>query len=72
MSIPALPFVTSAHDALAASELLTRFGGEAAGQAAVLAEGARRVGNHIAFCKWRQVERLVRWLEVKVAPGTVH
>jgi hypothetical protein len=72
MSILLLPFVASARDALVAHDLLMQFGEGAAGQAAVLANDARRVGNHIAFCRWRQVERLVRWLEVEAAPGTVH
>lgn len=72
MPIPPPPFFASTGDVHTASDLLVRFGAVAAARAATRADGARRIGNHLAFCRWRQVERLIRWLEADVVPGTVH
>jgi hypothetical protein len=55
-----------------AQDLIRDFGGEAALQAAVLAEKSRGAENILKFCHWRQVERLIDALAAEVSPGTVH
>lgn len=55
-----------------ASALLDMFGTAASAQAAVRARDARHIGNHIRFCHWRQVERLIALLDSDEAVGTIH
>src|SRR3546814_8871673 len=55
-----------------AQELITRFGDDAGFQAAALADRSRDVGNHIHFCHWRQIERLIIWLSIDEVVGTIH
>lgn len=55
-----------------AAELLILFGSAAAGEAAGRAARSRALGNHLHFCRWRQVERLLGVLEGEMAMGTVH
>ncbi len=55
-----------------AQDLMREFGGEAALQAAVLAEQSRGAENVIKFCHWRQVERLIDALAAEEPQGTVH
>jgi hypothetical protein len=55
-----------------ASILLATFGAMAPDEAATRAHAARRVGNHILFCHWRQIERLLEWLGSDTAIGTIH
>ncbi|WP_419807255.1 hypothetical protein [Sphingomonas sp.] len=57
---------------LDAAELLTLFGTHAAGEAAARAARSRVLGNHLHFCRWRQVERLLAVLDTEHATGTVH
>ena len=39
---------------------------------AALADRSRDLGNHIHFCRWRQIERLIVLMSVGRAVGTVH
>jgi len=55
-----------------ASSLMRSFGAYAADEAALRADRSRSVGNVVHFCRWRQVERLVRLLETDTPVGTVH
>lgn len=55
-----------------AVELIDRFGGEAALEAAMRAEQSRDAGNVLKFCHWRQIERLIDTLAAGEAQGTVH
>jgi hypothetical protein len=66
------PYLSSAAQVSDAAELIARFGDEAAAEAKVRAARSRSLGNHIHFCRWRQVERLVEVLASKTAVGTVH
>ncbi|HET8749507.1 MAG TPA: hypothetical protein VFM42_02070 [Sphingomicrobium sp.] len=67
-----VPFI---HDRLAlvdASDLIERFGEDAAFQAAVRAERSRNEGNVVRFCHWRQIERVIVTLSSDEACGTIH
>lgn len=55
-----------------AAELIAAFGEDAALEAASRAGRSRDLGNHIHFCRWRQVERLIDLLASPAAIGTVH
>lgn len=56
----------------AATDLIARFGSGASDRAAASARAARDIGNHLHFCRWRQIERLILLLESDEAVGTVH
>ncbi|HEX8387990.1 MAG TPA: hypothetical protein VF636_03145 [Sphingomonas sp.] len=55
-----------------ADGLMTSHGRRAAEEAAARAERSREIGNHLRFCHWRQVARLIDALSVQRAFGTVH
>lgn len=55
-----------------AADLIATFGDAAAHQASIRAGRSRDVGNHIHFCRWRQVERLIELLASGEVAGTVH
>ena len=66
------PFIHG-RDALAdASDLIDRFGREAALEAASRAERSRDDGNVLRFCHWRQIERVIATLSSDEVRGTVH
>jgi hypothetical protein len=52
--------------------LISNYGDEAGLEAANRADKSRSVGNHIHYCKWRQVERLCVLLSIDQSIGTVH
>ncbi len=55
-----------------AQELIAVFGDDAGFEAAARADRSRDQGNHIHFCRWRQIERLIVLMAVERAVGTVH
>lgn len=55
-----------------ADQLIAAFGPLACAEAAARADRSRDVGNHLRFCHWRQVERLIELLSIPGAVGTVH
>lgn len=55
-----------------AAELIADFGTGAGLEAATRASRSRDIGNHLHFCRWRQVERLIEVMESPAALGTVH
>lgn len=65
-------YLADRHMVADASSLMRSFGAYAADEAALRAERSRSVGNVVHFCRWRQVERLVRLLETDKPIGTVH
>ena len=70
--MPYPPFVAG-RAVLADAEMLIRgFGAGAEDEAAMRADRSRDVGNHLHFCHWRQIERLVAWLAADRALGTIH
>ena len=66
------PFVPDRAMLSEATDLISRFGIEAALEAAARADRSRDLGNVQHFCRWRQVERLVALLTTNEAIGTVH
>lgn len=55
-----------------ATELVAEFGALAAAEASARANNSRDKGNVIHFCRWRQIERLVEWMEDAEASETLH
>jgi len=64
-------FIDSTHYS-AAELLITNYGEEAGLEAANRADKSRALGNHLHYCKWRQVERLCILLSIDQTIGTVH
>ncbi len=56
----------------AASELIETFGDHAAYEAAARAARSRDLGNHIHFCRWREVERVIAMLGDTQTVGRIH
>jgi hypothetical protein len=67
-----LPYLGDRAQVADAAELIRFFGEEAGSEAAARADRSRDLGNHIHFCRWRQIERLVVLLSIPRAVGTVH
>jgi hypothetical protein len=67
-----LPYLGDVREVADANELIRAFGEEAGSQAAARADKSRDLGNHIHFCRWRQIERLVVLMSVPRAVGTIH
>jgi hypothetical protein len=68
-----MPFHLADTRAVAdAAALIAGFGPQALDHAAARARAARDVGNHIRFCHWRQIERLIVLLHSPEPVGTVH
>lgn len=55
-----------------ADNMIAILGDSAALHAADNADTARERGNHVRFCHWRQVERLIVMLSVQKSFGTIH
>ncbi len=66
------PYIADAREAAEAADLIAAFGPAAATEAAARADRSRDLGNHINFCRWRQIERLIVILVAEQATGTVH
>ncbi|VWX59991.1 hypothetical protein [Sphingorhabdus sp. 109] len=64
-------FIDSTHYS-DAERLITNYGEEAGLEAANRADKSRSLGNHLHYCKWRQVERLCVLLSIDQSIGTVH
>lgn len=67
-----LPYLGDRAEIVDANELIALFGEEAGSEAAARADRSRDLGNHIHFCRWRQIERLIVLMSVPRAVGTVH
>lgn len=67
-----LPYLSNRKSYDDAADLITRFGDNAGYEAAMRADKSRDVGNHIHFCHWRQIERLIVVLSYDQPLGTVH
>jgi hypothetical protein len=52
--------------------LIDTFGEEAGLEAATRADVSRELGNHLRFCHWRQIERMIVIMTVEQAFGTIH
>ncbi len=69
MQVPILGDRQSFEDA---SELMKAFGAHAGREAALRADKSRDVGNHLRFCHWRQIERMIFLLSINQPVGTIH
>jgi hypothetical protein len=67
-----LPLYVEQRDVIEAQALMENYGKTAGIEAADRAEASRNIGNHIQFCRWRQIERLIIMLSVHTTLGTVH
>ena len=67
-----LPLYVQPNDVVQAEALISDFGKQAGIEAAERAEACRNIGNHIQFCRWRQIERLIILLSAETTLGTVH
>ncbi len=67
-----LPLYVQPKDVVQAEALISDFGKQAGIEAAERAEASRNIGNHIQFCRWRQIERLVIMLTLETSLGTIH
>ncbi len=65
-------YLASRADVRDAVDLVARFGGTAASEAALRADRSRTLGNALHFCRWRQIERLIALMRAEEAVGTVH
>ncbi len=59
-------------DVSEAQKLIVHFGREAGMEASERAEASRNLGNHLQYCRWRQIERLVIMLSLESSIGTIH
>ena len=69
MQVPYLSDRKSFEDA---AELIATFGDNAGYEASARADRSRDLGNHIHFCRWRQIERLIVLLNQAAPVGMVH
>lgn len=67
-----LPMLANRRSYDDTAALMEAFGEMAGHEAAVRADRSRDLGNHIHFCHWRQVERMIILLSIPEAIGTVH
>ena len=67
-----VPYLSSRKSFEDAEDLISRFGDNAGFEAAARADRSRDLGNHIHFCHWRQIERLIILLSADDVVGTVH
>lgn len=67
-----IPFIHDRGAVSDAAELITRFGDDAGFEAAARADRSRALGNHLNFCRWREIERLIVLLSANRATGTIH
>lgn len=66
------PYLADRQSVSDAHALIERHGDDAGFAAAAEAEASRDRGNARAFCRWRQIERLIVILSGDGAAGTVH
>lgn len=67
-----LPLYVEPRDVSDAQMLMDKYGDLAGIEAAERANKSRNVGNHLHYCRWRQIERLIIVLSADTTLGTVH
>ena len=67
-----LPLYVEPKDVSDAQMLMDKYGDLAGIEAAERATKSRNVGNHLHYCRWRQIERLIIVLSADTTLGTVH
>lgn len=66
------PYLADRRSVTDAEDLIARFGAAAEHEAASRASRSRTVGNHIHYCRWRQIERLIVLLAEAEPVGAIH
>ena len=66
------PYIHGRRTVRDMAELVDRFGAEAVLIAASRARDSRNAGNVLAFCHWRQIERVIAALDCGEPGGLVH
>jgi hypothetical protein len=66
------PYLAATRPHADASDLLARFGADAPAVAHARAAESRRLGNHIHFCRWREVARLLAAMGEAPGGATLH
>lgn len=66
------PYLADTRPHADAVQLLAQFGAKAGAEASARADRSRQLGNHLHFCRWRQVARLIAMLRARHATGTIH
>ena len=66
------PYLSDRAQVAAANDLIVKFGVHAGDEAELRAARSRDVGNHIHFCRWRQIGRLIDLIATGRATGTIH
>jgi hypothetical protein len=66
------PFIHGRAALADASDLIERYGRDAALEAAQRARRSRNDGNVARFCHWRHIERVIATLSIDAALGTIH
>ena len=67
-----MPYLADSREVADATALIADYGEDAGFEAAARADRSRDLGNHIHYCRWRQIERLIVLLSIGKAVGTVH
>lgn len=67
-----LPWLADSAEVADAAELIRLYGDNAGFEAAARADVSRNKGNHLHFCRWRQIERLIVMLAIDRPFLTVH
>jgi hypothetical protein len=67
-----VPYLADRSSADLTTEFMAIYGEEAGQQAAARADRSRDRGNVIGFCRWRQVERMIVFMENGSAISTRH
>ena len=67
-----MPFLADRAEVNDAAELMRLYGDNAGFEAAARADISRDKGNHLHFCRWRQIERLITMLSTERPFLTIH
>lgn len=67
-----MPYLADRGSVTEAEDLIARYGAHAPHEAAARAGCSRRIGNHLHFCRWRQIERLIHLLDSATPEGRLH
>lgn len=70
--MPPAPYLQDRSFVSDAVALMRDHGADASAQAAKRASRSRGLGNHVHFCRWRQVGRLIDLMSDDRARGTIH
>ena len=67
-----LPYLGGRKGYEEAALLIRDFGANAGYEAAIRADRSRDLGNHVHFCRWREIERLIVQMSIEHTTGCIH